>query len=69
MLDTEYHCLLRFVTEVLCDDNGINEWAFLRLRILADSMCECPDHAERSHLIEEIIRRVEATDNRYYLPE
>lgn len=78
MLDVEHDCLLQFVEAVLNgeekgqdtrDDNGISEHAYLRLRQLADSMHECPDHAERSHRIEGILDSIEATDGRFYLPK
>lgn len=69
MLDIEYSCLLKFIKAVLDDDNGVSEHAYLRLRQLADSMHQCQDHAERSHVIEGIIDRIDTTDNRYYLLE
>ena len=67
MRQVEYDCLLQFVKSVLNDDHGISETSYLRLRQLADSMHECPDHAERSHRIEGIIEQIDATDGRFYL--
>lgn len=67
MLQIEYDCLLRFVVAVLKDDDGISEHGFLRLRQLADIMHQCQDHAERSHLIEELLERTEIRHERYFL--
>ena len=67
MQQMEYDCLLKFIEIVLDDDRGISEHAYLRLRQLADSMFACRDHAERSHLIEGMIERIDATNGRYYL--
>lgn len=50
---------LKFVTAVLTDENGISEEAFAALYELAEDSSE----------IRDLLRKVDATDGRFYLPE
>ena len=50
--------LLKFVTAVLNDENGISEEAFSALYELAEDNVE----------IRDLLSKVDATDGRFYLP-
>ena len=56
-----------FLVNLLTDDDGISEKAFDHMCLVIDRMF--PDGKNGPGFISEILRNVEATDGRFYLPE